>query len=102
MPAAQRIEPERKVGPGLTFAANGVALAEQRGEIGRRSGEPQTPRPEQHVRESRVNRELRHAAAMRGDSAGSIERTELAEQFPGLLKRGGRRGIQPLELAWIG
>ncbi len=76
-------------------AAKYVALRQQRRQIG---GEWQTanvPRPQQHVREARMQTEIRHFTPVSGDATGLIERTQTRQKIACARKRCGRRGVQP-------
>ena len=62
----------------------------------------QLARPQQHVRQARMRRKLLHGAAVRGDLARGIERTEPPQQIARAGQRRRGRRIQPAQLFGLG
>ena len=98
--AAQRLDAQPDVGGALQprRAAQRVALADQRGEVAGKPAIAARARRDEHVRDARVQAELRHLLSMAGDARLVVERAERAQHLARLAEVAGGRLVEPAQL----
>ena len=100
--AVERLRAQPQVGVTPTRAAmHNVPLTEQRGEVTGQGAESQRYGGDHHVGESRVHRDMRQPASMRGQRTLCIKCAELPEQLSCLRQRPGRRRIEPRQFGGV-
>jgi hypothetical protein len=97
---AQGVKPRANVTvPWTTSGAQQVPVRQQGGQLRGQRGASLLACPQQHVRQARVRRELLHGAAMSGDLARKVQRTQPPQQLARAGQRGRWRRIQPFQRA---
>ena len=94
---AQHLEAFGEIAGTARLAHEYVALGDERGNVTGKRAALHCRGLAQHVRETRVQRQLRHGATGGGDAALFIQRIQFHQQITRLRERSSRRRIEPGE-----
>ena len=97
--AAQPVQPQLQVGPGL-LPAEGIALAQQHGQLTGQFGLSPGEAAEQHSSQARMEAQPRHRPAGLGEDPWIPigQGPQLNQPGPGFLQAGRGRGVQPVQV----